>query len=126
MMDLPAKQTEKTTMTLAAIIAMHAIALANFTYHAEPAGQDVWQEFVTVDSPFSGDCEDFAFSLKKAIGEGEVMHVVLPDGRDHAVLIVQGVILDNLYPPATVQSWTNHGAIILMPMDSAKTVKRSN
>jgi predicted transglutaminase-like cysteine proteinase len=113
-------------MTLSAIIAMHAIALANFIYQSEPAGQDIWQEFETVERPFSGDCEDLAFSLKKAIGEGEVMHVVLPDGRDHAVLIVQGVILDNLYPPATVQSWTNHGAIILMPMDSGMAVKIAN
>ncbi len=67
------------------------VALNNFTYKADI--EDEWNAY-DIYKPFSGDCEDFAFSLQLVIG-GDVTYVFDKYDRPHAVLIKSGWIYDN-------------------------------
>lgn len=77
----------------------HQLALWNFHYVADVG--DEWNVYDRIDEPFSGDCEDYAFSLQLQIG-GDVWVVKL-NGRSgyHAVLVKDGIVYDNIY------SWTH-------------------
>ena len=68
-------------------------ATANFTYESEADGKDEWLAFDSIDQPFTGDCEDYAFTLQNEIG-GDVWYVVLPGKRAHAVLAKNGISYD--------------------------------
>lgn len=69
-------------------------ALDNFTYIAEFKGQDKHFRYTTHTNPFSGDCEDFAFTLQSAIG-GEVWAVEHRGDIKHAVLLSGNIVYDN-------------------------------
>lgn len=71
-------------------------ALDNFTYVAEPRGQDKHLRYITHTKPFSGDCEDFAFTLQAVIG-GEVWAVEHSGSIKHAVLLSGGIVYDNFH-----------------------------
>lgn len=66
---------------------------ARFTYRADIADEHC---IAPPGRRFVGDCEDFAYTLQGEIG-GEVWHVVLPDGRHHAVVKRDGWVYDNLH-----------------------------
>lgn len=67
----------------------HWRAYKNFTYISEKG--DVWTRH-DIFKPFSGDCEDFAFSLQQRIG-GEVWAIFKDDGW-HAALVKDGWVYD--------------------------------
>ncbi len=67
-------------------------ASANFTYVADIA--DEWRVYDRIDKPFEGDCEDYAFTLKKQIG-GDVWYVLRKEGA-HAVLVKNNITYDFL------------------------------
>lgn len=71
-------------------------ALGNFTYKLEPYGEDKHLRYTHHDKPFTGDCEDFAFTLQSALG-GEVWVVEHKGDIKHAVLLANGVVYDNFY-----------------------------
>jgi hypothetical protein len=68
----------------------YRVALSNFTYKKDR--WDEWTRFDRTDQPFSGDCEDLAFTLQKQIG-GEVRFCRV-GGKGHAVLLKDGVVFD--------------------------------
>lgn len=76
--------------------AAHRTALSNFTYIPDPKS-DPWLAFTRIDRPFFGDCEDFAFTLQRAVG-GVVFYVYTPEGTPHAVLVKGGFVFDNQHP----------------------------
>lgn len=72
------------------------VAKANFIYEPDKANEI--RVYDSIDKPFRGDCEDFAFTLQKQIGgivlwmaKGEYCAIDAP----HAVLLVDGVVYDN-------------------------------
>ncbi len=67
-------------------------ALSNFTYKAD-SHEGLWNRFDSIDKPFAGDCEDFAFTLQLQIG-GKVMYTKRWYGP-HAVLLKDGLVYDN-------------------------------
>ena len=71
----------------------HFSAMSNFTYVADVG--DSWDRY-DPSKPFSGDCEDFAFSLQTVI-DGDVYRVKLNTGTYHAVILKDGIVYDNLY-----------------------------
>ena len=68
-------------------------ALSNFTYVDDVA--DEHKVFTRIDNPFSGDCEDFAFTLQLQIG-GEVWAFTHNNDTNHAALVLNGVVFDSL------------------------------
>ena len=64
-------------------------AKRNFTY--KPEKVDAWNAY-DYSKPFTGDCEDYAFTLQKEIG-GEVWLVRLKNDY-HAVLVKDGISYD--------------------------------
>ncbi len=77
---------------------MHLEAIRNFTYKEDAPGGDVWDVF-DISKPFVGDCEDFAFSMQRAVGAGSVYLVLTKDAdpdvlADHAVFVFGGVVWD--------------------------------
>jgi hypothetical protein len=48
-------------------------------------------------TPQEGNCVDFAYAYKDALGRGMVMNERLPDGTGHAYMVVDGWRLDNRY-----------------------------
>lgn len=86
--------------------AQYQLALDNFTYLADEA--DELKLYERIDRPFSGDCEDFAFTLQRQIG-GEVWRavVITPDGFGaHAVLVKNNIVYDNRYnEPLPTENW---------------------
>lgn len=80
----------------------------NFKYTKDPKS-DPWYAFTNINNPFSGDCEDFAFTLQRAIG-GQVMYTIL-ERTAHAVLLKDGVIYDSRYKwPISAEDY--QGAVI--------------
>lgn len=78
----------------------HYIALSNFTYTPDPVVSEELSHRVNWSrhnplKPFSGDCEDYAFSLQSLIG-GKVYQVQLDSGQSHAVLVKDGIVYDSL------------------------------
>lgn len=70
----------------------YALALKNFKYV-----RDQFNELKIgddINKPFSGDCEDFAFTLRRAIG-GEVYRVRVRQGW-HAVLVKDQFVYCNM------------------------------
>ena len=72
----------------------HRLALWNFTYKADI--DDELRVYDSISSNFSGDCEDFAYTLRKQIG-GDVWYVLLPDGTAHAALVKNNMVYDSLF-----------------------------
>jgi hypothetical protein len=66
-------------------------ARSNFRYEADIANE--YRVYASIDSPFYGDCEDFAFTLQRQIG-GDVYFVMLHKKYPHAVLVKDGVAYD--------------------------------
>lgn len=86
----------------------HFQSLSNFTYktdlelHGTP---DKWVTYESPYTPFTGDCEDYSFTLQNAIG-GQVWHVIHPKWKHHAVLVLEGVVYDNTTKyPSTLGSY---------------------
>lgn len=67
-------------------------AKRNFTYVQDKENE--LKVYPTIEKPFSGDCEDFAFTLREAIG-GDVWFVKVRQGN-HAVLICDGWVYCNM------------------------------
>ena len=77
-------------------------AKRNFRYRKDVA--DEWISYDRIDQEFTGDCEDFAFTLQRQIG-GKVMRVLYADSW-HAVLITDGYVFDNaMKTPIAVSSY---------------------
>lgn len=77
----------------------HMTAFLNFTYILDgdnPSG-DTWNVYDGYKK-FAGDCEDFAFTLQRMVGAGNVHYVMTYDSAniglipDHAVFIHSGVV----------------------------------
>jgi len=78
-------------------------ALSNFTYVDDVA--DEHKAFTSIDKPFKGDCEDFAFTLQLQIG-GEVWAFTHNDKENHAALILNGIVYDSLRThPVTIENY---------------------
>jgi len=71
----------------------HRLALWNFKYRADI--NDELRVYDSISNNFSGDCEDFAYTLRKQIG-GDVWYVLLLDGTAHAALVKDGIVYDNI------------------------------
>lgn len=71
------------------------IAYSNFIYTKDPKGTDPALVYTSINYPFAGDCEDFAFTLQRQIG-GDVYYVLHNERGAHAVLEKNGMIYDNL------------------------------
>jgi hypothetical protein len=78
---------------------IYDVAVSNFKYVADTDGAaNVKENLKTlvisdVHKSFSGDCDDFAFSLKKEMG-GKVWYTILKDEGAHAVLVKDGIVFD--------------------------------
>lgn len=75
---------------------LHTETLSSFEYVSDIENygvEDLW----AIDC-FKGDCEDYALCIRDKLGKGDVLIVRATDGTMHAVLDVDGVIVDNLYP----------------------------
>lgn len=90
----------KSESTVKDVFEIHDAVFANYTYKLDPEGSDVWTIFDTT-KPFEGDCEDFAFSLQRAVGAGSVYVVYLyqddevdytVEKPNHAVFIYMGIV----------------------------------
>jgi hypothetical protein len=85
-------------------------AVTNFTYVHDFG--DTWDVF-DIAVPFMGDCEDFAFSLQKALGFGQV-YVVSHNGvADHAVFVLGGYVWEMNGEVITIQAYLDTGNILL-------------
>lgn len=75
----------------------HRLALWNFRYEKDIANE--YRVYDYIDRPFSGDCEDFAFSLQKVIG-GDVWYIDTGNPIAHAALVKNDIVYDSLskYP----------------------------
>lgn len=79
----------------------HRLALWNFSYV-----EDVDNEYLIYDSisiPFYGDCEDYAFTLQRAIG-GDVWYIEREGRSAHAALVKNGIVYDSLFKHPVNQS----------------------
>lgn len=84
----------------------YRLALDNFTYVADEV--DELKRYDRIDRPFSGDCEDFAFTLQHQIGGKVWRAVIFQDDRflAHAVLVKNNTVYDNRYTePVPVDHW---------------------
>jgi hypothetical protein len=78
---------------------VYDVAVSNFKYVADAdSASNVKENLKTlaindVNKPFSGDCDDFAFSLQKEIG-GKVWYTSFKDEGAHAVLVKDGIVFD--------------------------------
>lgn len=70
----------------------HRLALWNFTYEKDKANE--LRIYDSISSPFAGDCEDFAFTLRRQIG-GVVWLIRLEDRSYHAALVKNNLVYDN-------------------------------
>lgn len=90
-------------------------ALSNYE-HVDDIG-DTHTAFTSIDNPIRGDCEDFAFSLKRQIG-GDVWAVSRNGNVDHAVLIKNGVVYDSLLSrPSQLDDYHNRPIYIIRNYD---------
>lgn len=81
-------------------------ALSNFTYVEDVA--DEHKAFTRIDKSFSGDCEDFAFTLQLQIG-GEVWAFTHNDNVNHAALVLNGMVYDSLRKhPILINDYPKH------------------
>jgi ABC-type cobalt transport system substrate-binding protein len=81
-------------------------ALSNFIYIDDIA--DEHKAFTRIDKSFSGDCEDFAFTLQLQIG-GEVWAFTHNDNVNHAALVLNGMVYDSLRKhPVSVEKYPKH------------------
>lgn len=70
----------------------HRRAFFHFTY--VPDVIDERRIYDSIDEPFYGDCEDYAFTLQRVIG-GDVWLIQLPDSTHHAALVKNSTVYDN-------------------------------
>ena len=70
----------------------HRLALWNFYYEADKV--DEYRIYNSISNPFYGDCEDFAFTLRRQIG-GDVWLIRLEDRSYHAALVKNNLVYDN-------------------------------
>ncbi len=81
-------------------------ALSNFTYVDDVA--DEHKVFTRIDNPFSGDCEDFAFTLQLQIG-GEVWAFTHNNDTNHAALVLNGAVYDSLRKhPVSIEKYPKY------------------
>ena len=69
------------------------LAKWNFRYRKDTG--DEWVSFENIDTPFTGDCEDYAFTMQNQLG-GKVHYTIHDEVGAHAVLIKNGVVYDNM------------------------------
>lgn len=82
------------------------MALSHFIYIDDIA--DEHKAFTRIDKPFSGDCEDFAFTLQRKIG-GEVWAFTHSDKENHAALVLNGMVYDSLRKhPVSLEKYPKH------------------
>ena len=82
----------------------HRLALWNFNYEKDINNE--YRIYDYIDRPFSGDCEDFAFTLQKVIG-GDVWYVDKGERLAHAALVKNGIVYDSLSRYPILKSWYN-------------------
>lgn len=73
----------------------HRLAQWNFTYDESISSEHIIYD--SIDKPFSGDCDVYAFTLQRVIG-GEVWFIMLDDYEYpyHAALVKDGMVYDNI------------------------------
>ena len=71
----------------------HRLALWNFTYEADEENE--YRIYNSISVPFTGDCEDYAFTLQGVVG-GSVWYVARGGRQAHAVLVKDGLVYDSL------------------------------
>lgn len=100
---------------------MFYTAKNNFVYEADKV--DEWKIYDSVSEKFSGDCEDFAFSLQNQIG-GDVWYVFVEvNGKPsaHAVLLKDGMVYDNnLAHPTPKNAWKGKFGWVMNPANQPK------
>lgn len=80
---------------------LHALIRANDQVNRSLVYESDWDQYGVEDWPMAnpvsgrGDCEDYALTKQALLGRGEVVRV-LYRGAVHAVLIVDGWVLDNI------------------------------
>lgn len=92
----------------ATIEQQHSIALSRHTYITDQkqyGKKDVWTPSL------KGDCEDYALWMRERVG-GNILLVVTEDGQYHAVLDVDGKIVDNLSSHVYPKSLMRHKIIV--------------
>lgn len=68
---------------------------AKYNFHYVKDVRNEYKRYTTIDRPFHGDCEDFAFTLQRRIG-GKVVYVHdYKTNAGHAVLYKDGWIYCN-------------------------------
>lgn len=65
-------------------------AVRNFTYVPDIANE--YKIYDRIDRPFSGDCEDFAFTLQRQIG-GDVYYTFVPRETDKGIKLIAHAVL---------------------------------
>lgn len=73
--------------------AHHTEALSNHVYVTDEKNYGVKDKWVP---SLKGDCEDYALYMKNELGAGELLIVRTVDGELHAVLDVDGYVVDNM------------------------------
>ena len=90
-------------------------ARRNFIYKRETTSPEQHLIYTSVHSRFTGDCEDFAFTLQRQIG-GIVWHVVLNKTKQHhAVLVKDGVAYGNKYSPMSLDLYPARFVFVMRP-----------
>ena len=84
---------------------IHKKLLSNFTYKTDKEHYGVLEKWVqpddnfSVNTPFTGDCEDFALAARKLLNEKDIKTRLVfckdETGAGHLVLEAYGWILDN-------------------------------
>lgn len=65
-----------------------------------------------------GDCEDYALCIRDKLGKGEILIVRTLEGEEHAVLDVDGEIIDNLSKWVYKLEDMEHKLITRIPNDN--------
>lgn len=97
------------------------VALNHFEYRSDTV--DTWLMYERIDSAFSGDCEDFAFTLQNQIG-GDVWYAIIPEHGAHAMLVLDGVVYDNMHSsPRVIADVERSGERLFFVMDKERVVR---
>ncbi len=80
-----------TRISLTDVKSIQDRAVANFTYVDEAV--DSWNVY-NVQNKFYGDCDDFALSMKAAVGAGAVFYANTSEGYAHAIFVYKGMVWD--------------------------------
>lgn len=101
-------------VTLTEVKAIQDTAHKNFTYVDEAV--DSWDVY-NVNYKFNGDCDDWALSMKAAVGAGSVYYSFDTSGNAHAVYIYKGHIFEMNNEMIGVDDYMRNGGKIFWDME---------